>query len=43
VGRKFPKSISKATTKVTGKAFFLNGCDTGARTFTARNFTITTQ
>lgn len=30
-------------TKLTGKAFFLNGCDTGARTFMARAFTITTQ
>jgi len=30
-------------TKLTGKAFFLNGCDTGVRTFTARNFTITVQ
>jgi putative Ig domain-containing protein len=30
-------------TKLTGKVFFLNGCDTGVRTFTARNFTITAQ
>jgi hypothetical protein len=30
-------------TKLTGKAFFLNGCDTGVRTFTGRNFTITLQ
>jgi hypothetical protein len=30
-------------TKLTGKAFFLNGCDTGTRTFAARNFTITVQ
>ena len=30
-------------TKLTGKAFFLNGCDTGARAFMARTFTITTQ
>ena len=30
-------------TKLSGKAFFLSGCDTGVRTFTARNFTITVQ
>lgn len=30
-------------TKLTGKAFFLSGCDTGVRTFVSRNFTITTQ
>ena len=30
-------------TKLTGKAFFLNGCDTGVRTFMARNYTITVQ
>lgn len=27
-------------TKLTGKAFFLNGCDQGARTFAGRDFTI---
>ena len=27
-------------TKLTGKVFFINGCDTGKRTFTARTFTI---
>jgi putative Ig domain-containing protein len=30
-------------TKLTGKAFFLSGCDTGVRTFMARTFTITVQ
>ena len=29
-------------TKLTGSAFFLNGCDTGARQFMSRTFTITT-
>jgi hypothetical protein len=29
-------------TKLTGRAFFMNGCDTGARTFMSRTFTITT-
>jgi len=28
-------------TKLTGKVFFLNGCDQGARTFTGRTYTIT--
>ncbi len=27
-------------TRLTGKVFFINGCDTGKRTFTARTFTI---
>jgi hypothetical protein len=29
-------------TKLTGRVFFMNGCDTGVRTFTSRTFTITT-
>jgi hypothetical protein len=29
-------------TRLTGRAFFMNGCDTGARTFMSRTFTITT-
>jgi hypothetical protein len=30
-------------TKLTGKVFYINGCDTGKRTFTARTFTITAE
>ena len=30
-------------TKLTGKAFFLDGCNTGVRPFMARNFTIRVQ
>ena len=30
-------------TKLTGRAFFINGCDTGKRTLTARAFTIATE
>ena len=30
-------------TKLTGMVFFLNGCDTGTRTFASRTFTITTE
>ena len=30
-------------TRLTGKIFFMNGCDTGKRTFTSRSFTITAQ
>jgi hypothetical protein len=30
-------------TKLTGRAFFINGCDTGKRTFTSRTFTITAE
>jgi hypothetical protein len=29
-------------TKLTGKVFFQNGCDTGTRVFASRTFTITT-
>ncbi|MFI5165690.1 MAG: sialidase family protein [Thermoanaerobaculales bacterium] len=30
-------------TKLTGRAFFINGCDTGKRTFTSRTFTISAE
>ncbi len=30
-------------TKLTGKVFFINGCDTGKRTFASRTFTITAE
>lgn len=30
-------------TKLTGKVFFMNGCDTGQRTFASRTFTVTAE
>jgi hypothetical protein len=42
----YPSSMSPGAasghTKLTGTIFFMNGCDTGARAFSARSFTITT-
>ena len=41
----YPSSMSPGAaaghTKLTGRVFFINGCDTGTRAFTARTFTMT--
>jgi hypothetical protein len=34
--------VAAGHTKLTGKFFYQNGCDTGTRTFMSRSFTITT-